>query len=378
MLPNIRADPTPRGPPAMAPSRSAPVPHPAPRRILLVRLSHLGDVVHGWPVFHAVRRCWPAAQVAWVVESSFAGAVEGLPGLDRVLRFERRGGLRAWWRLRQDLRRFRPDLGLDLQGNSKSAAVLLASGATRRLGLHPRDWREPWGAVLLHDHPEPCPGDPPHAVDRMAHLATWLTGDPSPPRLDGGLDAGEREAARARLAQWFGLRSRPVVLQLGRAQDPRSWPVHLAVRGVRSWVDAGWQVLVLAGPAEEPVAEQFAAASTPAPGRWHLHRARGGPRESLALLAAVAEQGGVYVGSDSGPLHLAAAAGLPTLLLAGPQDPQRTGAFPPPDRAGSPHRVLSAEPGPPCRPCRARHCHHPQGPVCMSGIEPEQVLRALG
>ena len=76
---------------------------PEPGRILLVRLSHLGDVVHALPVFHALRRRWPAAKLAWICQKEFAPLLAGLPGLDLCLLFNRGGGLRGLWRARRDM-----------------------------------------------------------------------------------------------------------------------------------------------------------------------------------------------------------------------------------------------------------------------------------
>ena len=92
---------------------------PRAPRILLVRLSHLGDVVHALPLFHALRAAQPEAQIAWAVQAEFASLLEGLPGLTRVIRFQRDEGLRAWGRLWRELRSFGADWTIDAQGNAK-------------------------------------------------------------------------------------------------------------------------------------------------------------------------------------------------------------------------------------------------------------------
>ena len=114
----------------------------SPDRILLVRFSHLGDVVCALPLYHALRSAFPGARLAWATQAEFAPLIEPLPGLERVIRLDRRGGLRAVRRLRQSMRAFNPDLSVDAQGNYKSAVAALLSGAPRRVGSHPRDWRE--------------------------------------------------------------------------------------------------------------------------------------------------------------------------------------------------------------------------------------------
>src|SRR5262249_19112540 len=117
-----------------------------PDRILLVRLSHLGDVVHALGVFHALHAAYPRAEIGWAIQPAFAGLLEGLPGLARVLVFERRGGLAAWLALRRELARFRPDWTVDAQGNAKSGAVAWLSRAPRRVAPARADWQEPWAA----------------------------------------------------------------------------------------------------------------------------------------------------------------------------------------------------------------------------------------
>jgi len=358
-------------------------------RILLVRLSHLGDVVHALPVFHALRQAYPDARVAWAVQREFASLLQGLPGLERVLVFERRGGLRAWLDLRQELAVFSPTLAIDAQGNLKSALATLASGAPRRVGLARCDWREPLGAAVLTERALPSSelSGGVHALDRMLALSRHITGlgPDAVLRTDPGLSAAELARGRELLAR-RGPRGNGVliVLQLARAGDVRSWPLERFEVLARRLVGSGRRVLALSGPEEQAEGLQLERrlAGEDRIAHWVGQR---GLRELAALWAAAAEQGARFVGCDSGPLHLAVACGLPVVALAGPQDPCRTGPWPvpaqvggPPARAGeSPHRVVRSALPPSCAPCLARRCSHPQGAVCMSAIEPAAVLAAL-
>ena len=99
----------------------------------------------------------------------------------------------------------------------------------------------------------------------------------------------------------------------------------------------------MTGPAEEETG-RWLAAEVGADGATHLVGQRG-LRDLAALLSAARDAGGRMVAQDSGPAHLAASVGLPVHLLAGPEDPARTGPWPVADRAGSPHRVVSPSPG---------------------------------
>ena len=125
---------------------------------MLVRLSHLGDVVHALPVFHALREAYPAAEVGWICQPEFAGLLEGLPGLSRVFRFQRRDGVGAWRRLYRELRGFRPELAVDAQGNFKSAFATWCTRAPRRVGLARADWRERAASLLVNETAPPAQG----------------------------------------------------------------------------------------------------------------------------------------------------------------------------------------------------------------------------
>jgi len=348
-------------------------------RILLVRLSHLGDVVHALPVFHALRAARPRARLGWVVQREFAPLLEGLPGLDEVLVFDRRGGARAWLELSERLARFDATWSVDAQGNLKSAMVALAARAPRRSGYAWSDWRERAGALSLTDSAAPAStrGAALHAVERASALAAHVAGREVAPSFGLGLSAEELERGRAALAR----RAPPgagslVLLAPARAGDVRAWPIEHVAALARGAAHAGLRVLVLGGPAEaaEGAALERALAGLPRVTHWVAQR---GLRELAGVFAAAADAGARFVGCDSGPLHLAAACGLACVLLHGPQDPRRTGPWPPADAAGSAHRCVGAADPPACAPCLARRCAHAQGPVCMSGLAPARVLDAL-
>lgn len=357
-----------------------------PRRILLVRLSHLGDVVHALPVYHALRRAHPGAALAWAVQREFSGLVEGLPGIDRVLRFDRHGGLRAWTRLWRELRLFAPDWTVDVQGNLKSAAVTLLSGATRRSGWHGSLWSEPWGAWVLDDpSPRLEQSGAQHAVERSLHLARHVAPGTSDETLVVGspaLEPRELERGRARWLELFGSPAaegddRPaVILQLAAPGDVRAWPVAHQRELLLRLESDGRRALALSGPGEAELGGRLASELA------HLRHVRHwigqrGLRELAAFFSAGAERGARFVSGDSGPLHLAAACGLPVLCLAGPQDARRTGPWPPPGPS-SPHLVLRATTPLYCAPCKRRACFRAERAPCMERITPIEVARALG
>ncbi len=355
--------------------RSAAVQDPA--RILLVRLSHLGDIVHALPVYHALRAGHPQARVAWVTQPEFAGLVEGLPGSAPPILFGRREGAEAWLRLREDIASFAPDLVVDAQGNMKSAFCALCASPARRVGLHTGDWREALGAVTAHERAPRAAGQ--HAMHRMLALASHVgngVGNGAPVRVDPDLTLAERELGRGLLRTHLpGAGPGAVVVQLADPPDVRSWPVEHFVELLRGLARRGPATLVLSGPDQADVGRRVAREVQPGGGLRHWIGQRG-LRELAAFFAAAAEAGARFVGCDSGPLHLAAASGMSVVCLSGPQSHLRTGPWPVPV-PGGPHVVLSAAPPPPCAPCCDRVCSHTDGPVCMHRIEPARVLEAL-
>jgi ADP-heptose:LPS heptosyltransferase len=308
-----------------------------------------------------------------VVQPEFAGLVEGLPGLQRTFRFERRGGLRAWLRLCRELRAFAPELAVDAQGNLKSAAALLLSGAPRRAGLDPSEWRERTGARVLTEAAPPSGAA--HAVERMRALARFVSGGRGVARDDPGLTPAELSAGREELERLFPRGAGGVaVLHLSPPADVRSWPVARFAELARLLCSGGRPVLLVSGPGEEEQGLALARELGERPVR-HLVGQRD-LRRLAALFAAAAERGGAFAGADSGPLHLACAAGLPAVCLAGPQDARRTGPWP----AGAGRdagAVVRAAELPACAPCLRRACRHPEGPVCMRDIAVSDVAAAL-
>ncbi|MDP6538683.1 MAG: glycosyltransferase family 9 protein [Planctomycetota bacterium] len=345
----------------------------APQRIVIVRLSHLGDVVHSLPIYHALRATRPAAEIAWVVQPEFAEVVEGLPGLDRIILFDRRGGWRAWPRLRGDLARFRADWAIDAQGNLKSGLVTLCSGAGRRSGFARTDWTERAGSLFINDPAPVLPAGAQHAVDRTLHLARhvaagfdpqdlperWL--EPRPDLIERAIRRHDEHLGEAAQTAW--------IVHLGAPGDVRTWPADHYRHLIARLAGLDRRVLVLSGPAEEEFGRRLAATPTPGVRHWVGQR---GLRDLAASFCVAARRGVRLVACDSGPLHLAAACGVEVTALCGPQDPRRTGPWPP-----GRHHVVIAEPAEACAPCTARRCIRAAGPLCMSRIDPERVVEVL-
>ncbi len=330
-------------------------------RVLAVRLSAMGDVVHALGAIEALARRRPDWEVHVVVQAGYAPLFHGLAHVTSVIPHVRRPALAGFLRTVRRLRAMRFDLALDLQANWKSATIARASGAKRCVGID-RPWRrEPRSAVLLHElvpgEGVPHPARNAHAVVRA--VTGGVAGDAAaglPPRVV----ATEAEMAReAEALASLGIDTgRPFACHvLGDAADNRSWP---AAQAARAAATSPWPVLTLLGP-DEP------AGMLLPPGLAVLRHGRGEVRRLVALGGLLARAGGAVVGPDQGPIHVLAAAGADVTVLYGPQDPERTA----PPRA----RILVRRDGPSCVPCRRRRCDHRDGPVCMQFAPEGAVTR---
>ncbi len=289
-------------------------------RILIVRLSSLGDIIHTMPLACALRDCVPQAAIGWLVEDRFAELLEGHRAVDVLLTVRRRWLCRPRevLRLRSQLRRLRFDLTIDAQGLTKSALAAWLSGARRRIG-----YGNPWGRELSRWlNNELVDTRSVHAVDRHLELLGPLGVSRSAVDFSVPVDAHTQAEAKELLTR-LGISGYYVVIHPGASRPNKRWPVEryaaVAVHMVCRW---RLPVVVLSGnQAERRTAEQLAAALP--------ELIRPAPPLSLKQLAAVLRGGRLYLGSDSGPLHLAAAVGVPCVGLYGPWPAEGHGPYGP-------------------------------------------------
>ncbi|MCP4655499.1 MAG: glycosyltransferase family 9 protein, partial [bacterium] len=292
--------------------------------VLIVRTSAMGDIVHALPVLSALRRGLPGARIGWVVERAFAPLLEAHPDLDEVIPVR----LRAWrknllsGRVRGEigtahaaLRRFAPDVTLDLMGNHKGGAIARLSGARRIIGPARRHRREPSSAVWIN---EPVDVGGEHAVDRTLAVLAPLGPEAGPVEF-GGDKIMPRPPAAAEA--FLAARRRPFVLiQAGAGWGNKSYPPAWWGEVARRLAEAtGFEVWVPIAPGEEDLAHGVVAASG--------GTARAVDAASLELLAALMRGSRLLLGGDTGPLHLAHALGTPVLCVMGPTDPSRNGPY---------------------------------------------------
>lgn len=300
-------------------------------RILIVRTSALGDVVHALPVLTALRRHLPRARIAWVVEEAMAPVLAGHPGLDELISVR----LRHWGKApfsRRTVRelgaflaaldRFSPDVTLDLMGNHKAGVISALTLSDRRIGAARRSRREPSSAVWIS---EPVAPRGMHAVDRMLSLLDGL-GLPAEP-ADFGPDQIFRGEIPSAAREIFAAHPEPFVLiHPGAGWPNKIYPPERWGEVARRLREAtGLPTLVALARGEETLARAVEASSG--------GTARAVAAPDLPTLAALLRRARMVLGGDSGPTHLAQALGTPILMVMGPTDPERNGPYGAPERA---------------------------------------------
>ncbi|MCP4251544.1 MAG: lipopolysaccharide heptosyltransferase II [bacterium] len=340
-------------------------------RILLIKPSSLGDLVHALPVLHGLRRRYPQARIDWLAGTAFAPLVDGHPDLNEVIRFDRRrfGRMarspRIAWEFAAFLRalhRRNYDLVVDLQGLFRSGLMAAATGAAVRIGF--ADAREL--AWIFYSHRIPNAEALTHAVDRNYRVADLLGFRDLPVTFELGLPPSARTRASEILNGADGPGDRPFAAVLpGARWDTKRWPEPGFAQLIDGLADRfGLPTVLLAGPDEAAICERIQSQSTRAP----INLAG---RTALPVLAAVLERAAVVICHDSAPMHLAVALGRPLVCILGPTHRNKTGPY---SRTA---KVLQEDL--PCVPCylrRLSQCRHDH--ACMTGISVDQVLQTVG
>jgi heptosyltransferase-1 len=289
-------------------------------RILIVRLSAIGDIIHGLPVLNALRARFPGAHLSWVVEGRGADLLRDHPALDELVVVPRRWlkKPREVWSLRQRLRALKVDVAVDLQGLSKSSIAGWLSGAPIRIGFKGSDAREisPW----LNNRRITATRT--HVIDRYLQLLGPL--GIFDPAVEYNLPEKEADAkTAAAILREHKLQGDFALLNPGAGWFSKTWPPkrfgevaqHLAAeRDLPSLV-------VWGGEAERELAQTIVDNSGGA--------AIMAPATSLLELAALQRRARLFVASDTGPLHLAVAVGLPSVGIFGPMPVAKNGPYGP-------------------------------------------------
>ena len=338
------------------------------RRILIRANNWIGDVVMISPAVRAIRENFQGARIAILAKRWVLETLGGNPYYDDLIEYDSDGrhrGAPGVWRLSRELRLVRFDLAVLFQKAFEAAAIAFLAGARMRFG-YATDRR---GALLTHPLPDPPAGV--HHVEAFLGIARGLGCTVRDPRPFFHLDPDARRRVAALLETSRHPGGAPLVaLHPGASKAPRAWHAdRFALLGRRLVERARASIVLLGGPEDRDLLRAVAA-GVPARSRVDLPDGL-----SIQEMAGVLERSALFVGNDSGPMHLAAALGAPVVAIFGPGSPRRTSPVP---REGGLEVIGGDYPCSPCRQDFFRECpSSPAGkPFCLEEITVDEVEAA--
>ncbi len=318
-----------------------------PERVLIVRLGAIGDVVNALTVAAALKDHAPQTEIGWLVHPLAAPLVQHNRAVDRVHVLPRQGWWRAWKALRGEVRAQGYGLVVDLQRMLKSAVLARSVRAPRLLGYDRPRSKEGSGWL----YPERIPTGPrqAHMVEQYAQFSAYLTGSDqvrhSLPDLPTEAIAWAEPLANPA----------PLIVHIGASKPQNRWaPARYAELVGGLLEQTNHPVILTGGPGDRADAEPTRAAHS-----QHARFADWVGQTDLYQLLALLRHARLWIGCDTGPMHLAAASGVPVLALFGPADPRRTGPW------GPQHRVLRAA---------MPQSHGPLPPATMEQVSSSHTL----
>jgi heptosyltransferase-1 len=361
-------------------------------RILLIKPSALGDVVHTIPVLVKLRARYPRARIDWLITPENAEIVRCHPALSNVVLFARRDfsnrGRRwraflSFFDLLKQIRRAKYDLVIDMHGQVRSAFFALITGARVRIGFDrpikrtltvsaehdlknvpSHGWRGAReGSWIAYTHRIPIPTLDVHAIDRYLWVGELLGFDDTPPDLTIYLSPETIRNVDRLLSQKGVSASQPlIVLVPGTIWETKHWTIEGFAGVARQFLHDGYAVALAGTKRDEQRCRQIAAA---APGACDLSG-----KTTPADLAALIRRAEVTVTNDSGSMHVAASLGKPMVSIFGPTNPVHIGPY---ERPDSVVRVDL-----PCSPCNYRRLSQcPYDHACMKQVSSAMVVERV-
>jgi len=341
---------------------------PGKINILIVKLSAIGDVVHTLPSLAALRKLYPLAHITWVIEEASSDLLVGHPDLDRVLISKRRKWLRdlvnpkragqTFREIRAFLQALRDrsyDLVIDFHGLFKSGLLVLLSGGRRKLGYE--SMQELSGLFLNEKIPEDMNK---HAVERYLDFLRHLGAEVGEPQFYIPVgEANKRKVDALLESMGIGRDERFVAVSPVALWDTKLWEEKkFAMLCDRLIGEMGLKT-VLTGSRADGILERIEKSMT----RPVVNL---GGKTTLRDLAYLYGRAALMITTDSGPMHIAAAAGTPVVALFGPTSPSRTGPY------GKGHRVIRKDLD--CSPCFLKKC---DVLTCMKEITVDEVFETV-
>jgi heptosyltransferase I len=357
------------------------------RKILLIKLSAVGDVVHTIPVLNKLRRRYPRARLDWLVTPGIAELLQHNPAITNIIEFEREAWSTPWRlapfvsyaRLASKLRRTAYDLVIDMHGQFRTAALTLATGAPARIGFDrprasvwdasPRKFPEQtrkhaWhgareGSWIVYTHHIPVPTLDLHAVDRYLKVGPILGLDKEPADFSFPIPQSAISGVDSLLRRHGLDHADLVIMAPGTIWETKHWGSDKFAKVARHFMSKGFAVILTGSQRERVVCEEVADL---APGTVDL-----AGMTTLSELAALIRRSAICITNDSGPMHLAVALDRPVISIFGPTDPIWIGPY------GHANAVLHTDLE--CSPCylrRLKHCRYDH--ACMRNVSPLAVI----
>ncbi|OQW30823.1 MAG: hypothetical protein A4E19_08725 [Nitrospira sp. SG-bin1] len=328
-------------------------------RILLIKPSSLGDIVHALPVVSAIKTQWPGSHMTWLVKRQWTDLVERAEGVDRVWPVEMT--VRSWIKESLALRAERFDLAIDLQGLFRSGVLARVSGAPTRIGFANGREGSPW----FYTRRVPVLSPDIHAVDRYLSVVSALGASlPAKPRFGFRLLEEDMASVRALCGHRGFSVDRPwIAMNIGARWQTKRWPLTSFAAVVDRLYEAHRDPVVIIGGPEERIYSERLRALTDHP---FIDLCGEIP---LGCLPALLSKATAMITNDSGPMHIAAGLGVPVVAMFGPTSAARTGPY------GDGHQVLTG--GVPCSPCFNRVCRHDPELECLHLIQPTHVVELI-
>jgi lipopolysaccharide heptosyltransferase I len=314
-------------------------------RILIIKLSSLGDLFHALPAVHNLKT-ETGATIDWVTNTAYVDLVRCFDDIETVIPFPRHSLRRDLGAFLRTLRQTHYDKIIDLQGLLKSALVARAARGSCRIG--PSFQRE--GARLFYDSVAGTRDKNRHAVienlDIIVHLGLRLDTPVFPVTLpESRLQVPSPHIAICPTSRW----------------ETKNWPAERFAAVARHLqTQCGATITLLGAPADQSACQAIADSLPKA-----CNNLAG--KTSIVEMGSILKAADLLISNDSGPVHMAAAVGTRTLVIFGPTNPGRTGPF------GTGHRVLQSLNT--CQPCMSRRCKHPDS-SCIRNISADEVIAA--
>lgn len=326
------------------------------RRILLIKPSSLGDIVHTLPVVSAIKTQWPRSHITWLVKRQWAGLVERVESIDRVWPVD--PTVWDWVKQGHALRTEGFDFAIDLQGLFRSAALARLSRAPIRIGFANGREGSPW----FYTHRVPVLNPDIHAVDRYLLVASALgISVPKRPRFAFRVLDEDLAAVRPLFERNNHSLDRPwVAMNVGARWPTKRWPLTSFATVADQLYELQGDPVVMIGSADD---RQYVDELRALMKRPCIDLSGEVP---LKCLPALLSKAAVMITNDSGPMHIAAACGVPVVAMFGPTSATRTGPY------GTSHHVLTRRVS--CSPCFSRVCRRDPEMECLDLITPAHVM----